>query len=84
VLKGKTLDEILDCHNPLEFLLLSIQSEIGVVPEENWHCPPTAIQALLIAFTDYFQRNNDEQRLKQIAALLKEIHCIFESRIREQ
>jgi nitrogen fixation NifU-like protein len=82
IVKGKSIDEILDSKNPLQDLLTLIHKELGVVPEKNWHCPPAAIQALLVAFSDYYQRNNDEKRLTQLAAILKEVQCLFESGLR--
>jgi nitrogen fixation NifU-like protein len=82
IIKGKSLDEILDSKNPLQDLLKSIHKELGIVPEKNWHCPPAAIQALLNAFSDYYQRNKDQKMLKQLAAIQKEVQCLFEGGLR--
>jgi nitrogen fixation NifU-like protein len=83
IIKGKSFDEILESKNPLQELLKSIHKELGAVPEKNWHCPPAAIQALLNAFSDYFQRNKDETRLHQLVVMQKEVQCLFESGLRE-
>jgi len=83
IVKGKSIDEIIDSKNPLQNLLEQIHGELGVVPKKNWHCPPAAVQALLIAFFDYYQRNKDEKRLKRLIAIQEEIRCLFESGVRE-
>jgi len=75
--KGKSLSDIVASKNSLKILLELIKKELGVVPEKNWHCPPTAIQALLIALSDYYQKINDEQRVKQIENMLIEVQCFF-------
>jgi len=82
--KGKSLSKIVDSKSSLKILLELIQKELGSVPEENWHCPPTAIQALLIAFSDYYQKMQDDQRVKQIKNMLKEVQCFFEKGLKEK
>lgn len=75
--KGKTISDIVDSKNPLETLLEFIKKEMGDAPKENWHCPPTAIQAFLVALSDYYLKMNDEQRIKQIKHLLHEVQCFL-------
>ena len=82
--KGKSLSEIFDRKSSLKILFELIEKELGVVPEKNWHCPPTAIQALLVAFSDYYQKVHDEQRVKQIENMLKDLQCFFEKGLREK
>jgi nitrogen fixation NifU-like protein len=79
--KGKSLSEIIDNKNSLKILFKLIEKELGVVPEKNWHCPPTAIQALLVAFSNYYHKAHDEKRVKQIDNLLKEVQFFFEKGI---
>jgi len=83
-IKGKSLRDIIDSKNSLKMLEELIEKELGVVPEENWHCPPTAIHALLLAFSDYCKRVHDKQREKQIEDMLKEVQCFFKGRMNEQ
>lgn len=82
--KGKSIQEIIDKTNPLQNLFALLQQEFGNVPEENWHCPPTAIQAFLIALSDFFQRNNTPEYVKKIEYILHEITCFFKERMSEK
>jgi nitrogen fixation NifU-like protein len=76
--KGKILGEIVDHQDSLKILLELIHQELGVVPENNWHCPPAAVQALLVAFCDYYQKINDERRVRQVEKTLKDVQCYFQ------
>jgi len=78
LVKGKALGEIIDRNDPLNNLLESIENELGAVPEKNWHCPPVAVQALLNALVDYYQRISDQQHVQRLEKMLEEIHCYFE------
>jgi nitrogen fixation NifU-like protein len=82
--KGKSITEIIDNTSPLQNLLALLQQELGSVPDENWHCPPTAIQAFLIAIADFFQRNNDLVQGKKVEHILYEVTCFFEEGLREK
>jgi nitrogen fixation NifU-like protein len=82
--KGKSLSEIIDSKSSLKILFKLIETELRIVPEKNWHCLPTAIQALLVAFSDYYQKVHDEKRVKQIDNLLKEVQCFFEKGMKEK
>lgn len=82
--KGKTISEIIDSKNPLETLLELIKKEMGDAPQKNWHCPPIAAQAFLIALSDYYRKIKDEQRVKQIENNLREIQCYFEKGLSEK
>lgn len=82
IVRGKSIAAILEKKNAVHDLLQRIDQELGIVPEKNWHCAPTAIQALLVAFSDYFQRNNNQRSLQQLIALQKEVQCLFENGLR--
>lgn len=81
VVKGKTLDEIVDGRDPIETLMQLIKKELGDIPEKNWHCPPTAIQVLLSAISDYYRKNKDEKKVKKIEKILIDIKCYFEKKL---
>jgi len=83
-LKGKTLEEIFSNKQPLNLLFIIIQNELEVVPPENWHCPPAAAQAFLLACHDYYKKIHDEHHVIQIVTLLKEVQSYFEKRLKEQ
>lgn len=83
-IKGISLSKIFDSESSLKILFELIEKEIGVVPEQNWHCPPTAIQSLLVAFSDYYQKVHDDQRVKQIESMLKDIQSFYEKGLREK
>ena len=77
IVKGKSVDEIIDTKDTVHNLLRSIHNELGAVPEKNWHCPPVAVQALLNALVDYYQKMNDQQHVLRLEKLLEEVHCFF-------
>jgi len=83
IVNGKSVDEIIERKDSLQKLMNLLQNELGEIPEKNWHCPPVAIQALLFALSDYYQRNNDHKSLKYIADIQKEIQCLFKQRLHE-
>ena len=80
--KGKTLEKLVDGGNPLETLMELIKRELGEIPEKNWHCPPTAIQTLLIAISDYYRKNKDEQNVKKIEKTLADVRSYFETKLK--
>ena len=79
IVKGRSVEELISSKNPFQNLLQSLRKELGAVPEKNWHCPPAAIQALLYALTDYFQRNHDQKNVQKLAMIQKEVQCLFEN-----
>ena len=82
--KGKSMKELIESTNPFQHLLDLIQKELRVVPEKNWHCPPTAVQALIIALCDYYHRNSDEYKVKQVENILREVQCFFETELKKK
>ena len=80
--KGKCLDEIIDGFDPFHKLMQLITEKIGEIPEKNWHCPPTAIQTLLVAISDYYRKNKDERRLKIVEKILMDVKRYFDTRIK--
>ena len=78
IVKGKSVDEIIDSKDTLGNLLKSIHHELGAVPEKNWHCPPVAVQALMIALVDYYQKMSDLQHVQRLKKMLEEVHCYIE------
>jgi nitrogen fixation NifU-like protein len=82
IVKGKCLDEIIDNINPFQTLMQAITEIIGEIPDKNWHCPPTAIQTLLAAISDYFRKNKDEGNLNKVEHILTDIKGYFNARIK--
>jgi len=83
VVKGKTISEIVDSKNPFETLMESIKKEMGEVPKKNWHCLPTAVQALLTAFHDYYRKNKNEEGVKKIEKILADGKRYFEEELKK-
>ena len=81
IVKGKTLEEIANSGDPLKKLLELLQRELGDVPEKNWHCPPTAIQTLLIAICEYYRKKKDGKNVTGIEKTLTEITRYFEKKL---
>lgn len=81
IVKGKTLEEIVNNDDTLKKLLELLQRELGDVPEKNWHCPPTAIQTLLIAICEYYRKNTDGKNVTKIEKTLTEITGYFEKKL---
>lgn len=82
VVKGKCLDEIIYGIDPFQTLMQSITEKIGEIPDKNWHCPPTAIQTLLAAISDYFRKTKDERYTKKVEQILTDIKGYFNKRIK--
>jgi len=75
IVKGKTLEDVLNSGDSLKKLLELLRMELGDIPEKNWHCPPTAIQTLLI------RKNKDEKTVTKIEKTIDEVKCYFENRL---
>ena len=78
IVKGKNIDEILLGENTFDSLMKMIDEVIGKVPEKNWHCPPTAILALLTAFKNYYSNIEDDQKIQEIDYIIKSINRYFD------
>jgi len=83
IVKGKTLEEIVNSGDSLKKLLGLLQRELGDVPEKNWHCPPTAIQTLLIAICEYYRKNGGEKKIEMIEKILVDVKSYFDIGLRE-
>ena len=62
-------------------MLALLRMELGDIPEKNWHCPPTAIQTLLIAICEYYRKNKDEKTVTKIEKTIDEVKCYFANRL---
>jgi nitrogen fixation NifU-like protein len=80
IVKGKSIENIIDKKNALHELLSSITQELGAVPEKNWHCPPAAVHALLNAFSDYYQKRKEDIKVKQLNIVQEELQYYFKNR----
>lgn len=83
IIKGKTLDELINRDDTFKILIQWIKKELGEVPEKNWHCLPTAIQTLLFAISDYYKKNSLEERLKRIQRVINDVESYFEEGLEE-
>jgi nitrogen fixation NifU-like protein len=81
IIKGKSLDEIVNGGNPLERLMGLINDEIGEIPEKNWHCLPTSILTLFTTILDYYKKKNDKKKIIQIEKILKDINNYFTTKL---
>lgn len=84
VVKGKTLEEVIDSRDSVETLIELIKRELGDIPERNWHCLPTAVRTLLFAISDYYRKNNDEKNVERIEKTLDDVQSYFEKRLEEE
>lgn len=81
--KGKSLDEILECRDPVETLMELVRKEFEDIPKEKLHCPPASVQALLTAILDYYRKNNEEKKIKKIEKALGSIKCYYKAGIKK-
>ena len=77
--KGKVLEDIISGSDPVKTLITYIEKELGEIPEKNWHCPPTAVQTLLIAIHDYYRKKGDKKRIFELEKLITKSKCYFEN-----
>jgi len=82
LIKEKTLDELI-IRNDLHFFLMElIDSELGGVPEKNWHCLPTTVNGVITALYNYFKAKNDKKIEEKLRVILNEIEEFFEEKIK--
>jgi len=58
-----------------------ITKELGGVPAENWHCPPTATQAFYLALRDFAARTHQKELETAIDSILHDVKCYFDARL---
>jgi len=80
IVKGKIVSDIINKEKPFEELVELLTNEIGEIPEKNWHCLPTVIQTLFTAILDYFEKKENDKKVKQINKILEHINCYVEER----
>lgn len=73
--KGKKVTDILNTPDPIKTLENSILHELDTIPEENWHCLPTAVQVILTALLDNATKQHNQQRQRQITTLLNTLQA---------
>jgi len=83
VIKGKSLDELVDGEDPLGVLMGLIEAEIGEIPEKNWHCPPTSILSLFTAILDYYTKKDDEKNIAKLEKIRNDVNNYFKSKLEE-
>ncbi len=83
LVKGKTLDKILDGKDSICKLIGEINEELGHVPEKNWHCPPTAVQALMTAIFDYYRKRKYEENMRKMEKIIDNIKRYYEKKLNQ-
>lgn len=83
IVKGKTLEELVEVENPIQSLMNLIEIELGGVPEKNWHCPPTAIQVLFTAISEFYKKQKNEKKRILLEKLLADLKLYIEKRLEE-
>lgn len=77
--KGKSLEDLLCGDNSIENLMSLIEEKLGLIPEKNWHCLPTAVQTLLIAIHVFYKKNKKTKKTHLLEKLLDDVKNYFES-----
>jgi nitrogen fixation NifU-like protein len=83
ILKNKDIRDIISQENPLQYLEKMLYQELGDIPEKNWHCIPTIINAVFSAFKDYYQREENFEYLSKIDEILDKIEDYIKNKIKE-
>ena len=71
--KGKTIEEIINGNNPTNSLIEQIDLKLGEIPEKNWHCLPTAVESLLKAIQNYYEKKGEVKKVKELDKLIEDI-----------
>ena len=76
-IKGLSIEELLwyekDESEVIERMMKIIKKEIGDLPKKKWHCSPASIEAFLRCIKQYYKRKSDEEKIKEIEELLKNV-----------
>ena len=83
ILKNKQIDDIIFNKDPIKNLENKLISELGEIPEKNWHCIPTIIKAVFTAFLNYYTKLNDETYLKQVNGIIHKIDLEIKNKLQE-
>lgn len=77
--KGGNLDDIVDGGKTLEKLMGLVGEKLGNIPKNSWHCPPTAIQALIAAIFDYYEKTKNEKKVEMVEKIIIDIKKYFQN-----
>ena len=83
LVKGRKLQEFLDDKESLLSLIEEVDLELGKVPEKNWHCLPTSVQAFFTAIYDYYQKNKFEENINKMKINLEKIDNYFKNKLNQ-
>lgn len=83
LIKNINLDDLInrnDCHL---YLINLVNTELGNVPDKNWHCLPTAVMGVITALLDYYIKQNDEYYTKKLENIIHTIEKYIEEKLNE-
>ena len=61
----------------IEELIGMIRKELGDIPRKKWHCPPASIEAFLKCVQQYYQKNSNKEKSKNIKEFLNIIKTYY-------
>ncbi|KYK22495.1 hypothetical protein AYK24_02150 [Thermoplasmatales archaeon SG8-52-4] len=81
--KGRTIDELINESNPTKKLMEIIDIKLGGIPENNWHCLPSAVLSLLNAIQNHYEKKGEIKKVKDFEKLIVDIKNYVDNYINE-
>lgn len=84
IIKGYSLEYIIKKNTELiEELIVSIENKLDKTPEKNWHCPYISIKAFLTAVKNYYQKNQDNDKVDIVEKMLSFLQHEFNKKLKK-
>lgn len=83
LVKDVNVDDLINKNDNYLYLMNLLNNELGKVPDKNWHCLPTAVMGVITALLDYYNKQNDVNKIKKLENIIYKIKKYIEEKLNE-
>lgn len=83
LVKDVNVDDLINKNDNYLYLMNLVNNELGKVPDKNWHCLPTAVMGVITALLDYYNKQNDVNKIKKLENIIYKIKKYIEEKLNE-
>lgn len=83
LVKDANVDDLINKNDNYLHLMNLVNNELGKVPDKNWHCLPTAVMGVITALLDYYNKQNDVNKIKKLENIIYKIKKYIEEKLNE-
>lgn len=83
LVKDVNVDDLINKNDNYLYLMNLLNNELGKVPDKNWHCLPTAVMGVITALLDYYNKQNDVNKIKKLENIIYKIKKYIDKKLNE-